>query len=136
MKNLFLILMMGVMAFVSACQKDDSDDRFDLLTRTTWVSDSLLVNGVDASGTGQLLEDFKGEVIFNRDGTGSFGSYTGIWRFAQNRTQLVIESTSLPMPLSTVIHELSERNLKLSTSFPNMENPSEPLLLRLTFKAK
>jgi hypothetical protein len=67
---------------------------------------------------GQMLELFKGEARFKEDGTGTFGNFSGTWRFAQNETQLVIQSDTLPLPLSSIIHLLTEEELKVSTSFP------------------
>jgi len=128
--------IIGGVAWITSCEKDDMSDRMKNLTTAVWLSDSLLVNGVDASGPGQILASFKGEVIFNKDGTGTFGPHTGTWRFAMNETELVIESPNLPLPLSTRIHELTKSSLKVSTSFPNINDPLKPLQIRLTFKAK
>jgi hypothetical protein len=138
MRKLFsFAIIFGVFAFLLACKKDeDKTNRFDLLTGNVWMSDSLLINGFDASGPGQMLENFKGQASFNEDGTGTFGSYQGTWRFAQNETELVIQSDSLPLPLSTKIHELTSESLKVSTSFPNLEDLANPLQIRLTFKAQ
>lgn len=120
--------------FLGACNKNTESDNFKLLTGPTWRSDSLLVNGLDASGPAGLLENFKGDAKFNADGTGHFGSYAGTWRFASNETQLVIVADSLPFPLTTKIAELTKSSLKVNTSFPNQLNPTNPLKLRLTFK--
>jgi hypothetical protein len=137
MKKLIPVFLVLAVLVISSCQKDDDQSKLSLLTTPTWASDSLLVNGVDASGAGQLLADFKGEMKFNRDGTGTFGTYTGTWRFSQNQTQLVIQSPDLAFPLSTMIHLLTEQDLKLSTSFPDLSNPSNPpMQIRLTFKAR
>ena len=66
----------------------DESAKFTLLTSKTWLSDSLLANGVIADGPGQMLEKFKGQVIFNDDGTGEFGGYGGTWYFAFEETAL------------------------------------------------
>jgi uncharacterized protein YcfL len=134
MKKLLTIIF--ILAVFIACQKDEEKTNVTLLTEPIWVSDSLLVNGIDASGAGQLLEVFKGEMDFKKDGTGTFGTYAGTWRFAQNQTQLVIQSPDLPLPISAIIHALTERDLKLSTSFPNTNDPATPLQIRMTFKAR
>ncbi len=135
-KILLISIIISVFAAITSCQKDGASDRFKNLTDNIWLSDSLLVNGQDASGGGQILEPFRGEAIFKKDGTGTFGNFAGTWRFAQNETELVIESPGLPLPLSTRIHELTAKSLKVSTSFPNPENLASPLQIRLTFKAK
>jgi hypothetical protein len=83
-----------------------------------------------------MLELFKGEAKFNEDGTGYFGSYTGTWRFASNETQIVISSPSLPLTLTTLIAELTSTSLKVTTSYPNLVNPLEPVKIRMTFKAR
>jgi hypothetical protein len=137
MKNLVILLMITGCLSVLSCQKKESQsDYFTLLTTPVWKSDSLLVNGADASGTGGMLELFKGDAKFNADGTGNFGSYTGTWRFANNETQIVITSPSLPLTLTTLIAELTNTSLKVTTSYPNLANPSQPIKIRMTFKAK
>ncbi|TVQ94677.1 MAG: hypothetical protein EA393_00565, partial [Bacteroidetes bacterium] len=115
---------------------DDESDRFRYLTTPIWLSDSLLVNGEDGSIPGGFLEDFKGEVDFREDGTGTFGVYEGTWRFQQNETELLIRSDSLPLPLNAKIEELVANSLKISANFPNPYDPTDPLRLRLTFVPK
>lgn len=136
MKNLIILLMLTGCLSVLSCKKESQTDRLTLLTTPVWKSDSLLVNGADASGTGGMLELFKGDAKFNEDGTGYFGSYTGTWRFATNETQIVITSPSLPLTLTTLIAELTSTSLKVKTSYPNLVNPLEPVKIRMTFKAK
>lgn len=140
MKHLFLIFsVLAAMTIFTSCDKeDDTSERFQLLTGVVWESDSLLVNGADASGEGQMLEDFRGEARFREDFTGTFGSYEGTWKFAQDETELVIQSDSLPIPmLSTKIQELTGESLKVTTSFPDFQNPGGPALqIRLTFTAQ
>lgn len=130
-----VILLLLSWLFLS-CQKDEKEsERFRNLTQTTWKSDSLMVNGQEASGPGDLLEDFLGTAVFQKDGTGTFGAYQGTWRFAQNETQLVIQSDALPVSsLSTQIEELTAQSLKLTTSFINFDDLQNPLQIRLTFK--
>ena len=82
------------------------------------------------------LNNFKGEAKFNEDMTGYFGIYTGTWRFAFNETQIVITTASLPIPLTTIIAELTKSSLKITTSYPNPLNPTTPINIRMTFKAK
>ena len=125
----------------TACDKDDEQsDRFRYLTGPVWVSDSLLVNGIDAGGPNGLLEDFRGDVDFREDGTGTFGVYEGTWQFQQNETELIIRSDSLTLlPMNTLftkIDELESNSLKISATFPNPIAPNDPLLLRLTFVPK
>ena len=135
MKNITLLLFFCA-CIIFACRRDEKSERFLLLTGHPWVSDSLLMNGVDASGPGQQLEKFKGNIEFREDGTGYFGQYTGTWRFSYNETQLVIESDSLDVPLAALIDELTESSLKINTSFPNLIDPQNPFDIRMTFKPK
>ena len=135
MKNLVLFLLFaGCVLF--ACKKDEKSERFLLLTAHVWTSDSLLMDGADASGPGQMLEKFKGDIDFKTDGTGYFGQYTGTWRFSYNESQVVIESDSLQVPLSALIEELTQTSLKITTSYPNLLNPTSPFDIRMTFKPK
>jgi hypothetical protein len=122
------------MAFF-ACNKNSESERFKLLTGPTWGSDSLLANGVDASGPNGVLKNFKGDAKFNEDGTGNFGIYKGTWRFAYDETQIVIETDSLPIPLTTKIAELNTASLKITTSYPNITT-GVTINIRMTFKAK
>jgi hypothetical protein len=131
------VIAAAVLVILFSCNKDDDkSERFRFLTEAVWQSDSLLINGFDASGPGQLLEPFKGEAVFNTDGTGEFGTYTGTWRFAQNETELVITSDDLAFPLATKIVELTATSLKITTVFTNPLEPEIPLNIRMTFKAK
>jgi hypothetical protein len=134
MKNVALFLVICCSLQMFSCGKESDSEKFRLLTGNVWASDSLLVNGVDASGPGELLENFKGDAIFNEDHTGTFGTYTGTWRFAFNESQLVISSESLPITITAVIAELTETSLKITTSY--QIPPSTTLNLRMTFKAK
>jgi len=133
LKSLVIILI-PVLGFL-ACNKENSQysERFLMLTGPIWDSDSLLANGVDASGPGELLEDFAGDAKFNTDGTGYFGAYTGTWAFSSSENYLTITSDSLPLPLTTKIEELSQVSLKITTSFPAIPDPID---IRITFKAK
>ena len=136
MKNTVLFLLIAGFFLIASCKGDEDSDRFKLLTDPTWHSDSLLVNKIDASGPAGLLEDFKGDVKFNTNGTGTFGKYTGTWMFALNETQLVITSDSLPLPLTSRIAELTQSSLNITTSFPNPLNPPSPFNIRMTFKPR
>jgi hypothetical protein len=136
MKNIFLLLIITSCFCVASCSKDSESETSKLLTGPVWLSDSLLANGIDASGPEGMLENFKGEAKFNEDGTGYFGSYVGTWRFAYNETQIVISSDSLPIPVTTVIAELTSASLKVTTSYPNPMNPAIAAKIRMTFKAK
>jgi hypothetical protein len=136
MKNFALFLIVAGFLYAAACVGDDQSERFKILTGTTWRTDSLLVNGVDASGPGGLLGALSGDANFNEDGTGTFGTYKGTWRFATNETQLIILTDSLPLPLTTNIVELTTLSLKLTTSYPNPMNPTVPMAIRMTFKPK
>lgn len=132
-----LLMIIAVFLTLTNCSKEDENDRYELLTRPTWATDSLLANGVDASGPGQQLEKFKGTAKFNKDGTGTFGIYKGTWRFPdKSRTQLVIVTDSLPLPLTTNIVELTETSLKITTQVPDLTGTTGTINIRMTFKAR
>lgn len=135
MKNLVLLFIISVCFAFFACNKDSDSERFKLLTDPSWESDSLLANGFDAGGPDGLLKNFKGVAKFNKDGTGNFGIYKGTWRFAYDETQIVIETDSLPVPLTTQIAELTSASLKITTGYPNFVT-GIPIKIRMTFKAK
>ena len=134
MKNLALLFIMAGCLYCASCKKDSQSQSFKLLTGPVWASDSLLANGLDASGPDGMLKNFKGEAKFNEDLTGNFGIYKGTWRFAYNETQIVITTDSLPLPLTTKIAELTTLSLKITTSYPN--SAGVPTNIRMTFKAK
>ena len=136
MKNFGIGLIMISLVVLITCKDKEKEDssRFLMLTSTAWLSDSLLVDGKDASGPGHFLEKFKGDMKFNKDGTGSFGEYSGTWIFSLNETELVIITESLAFPLTTKIIELSPSSLKITTGFPVIG--SAELKIRMTFKPK
>ena len=127
--------MLGLVVAFSSCSKEKVSEQFTLLTGHAWTSDSLLANGVDASGPGQMLELFSGDARFNKDGTGTFGQYTGTWMFADNETSLAISSVDLPITISTHIDELTSVSLKVSFVYPGVP-PLPPTNIRMTFKPK
>lgn len=131
MRKLVLFFILSVLVISFACRKDEPSQRFKYLTTPVWESDSLLANGVDASGEGQSLANFKGDAKFNTDGTGYFGVFTGKWRFARNETQIVIYDTELGLPLTTNIVELTSVSLKITTTSPINQDA-----IRMTFNAK
>lgn len=135
MKRLLYLLAVAILFIAFACEEEESE-RFKLLTTPVWASDSLLAEGVDASGPGGILEKFKGDARFNKDGTGVFGKYDGTWKFVYNETQIMITSDSLALPLTALIDELTNISLKIKTSYPNKNEPTNPLDIRMTFKAK
>jgi|GEM_PF-161644 len=132
----YLLIAIFSVAILTVGCEEEKDTPFTLLTGPVWVSDSLLVNGMDASGPGQLLAGFKGEARFLKDGTGSFTNFTGTWRFAQNDTQLIITSPAFPVPITTIIEELSRSNLKISTEVPHPLLPGTTMRVRMTFKSR
>ncbi len=134
MKNLALLLVVFGCIFISTCTKDNQSESLKLLTGSTWISDSLLANGADASGPDGMLKNFKGEAKFNADLTGNFGIYKGTWKFAYNDTQIIITTDSLPIPLITKVAELTKSSLKITTSYPNLSGV--PTNIRMTFKPK
>lgn len=128
-----LLLLIAVLAVLTlSCNKDKASERFTLLTSHTWTSDSLLADGADASGPGQILEKFKGDVRFNEDGTGTFGQYTGTWSFTDNEVNLAIDSPDLPFTLTTHIIELKSTSLKVTFTYPG----ATLIDVRMTFKPK
>jgi hypothetical protein len=131
-RGFLLIVVLGLLTLT--CNKED--ERFVLLTRPYWASDSLLVNGVGAGEPGQLLYKFKGEAKFNEDGTGTFGSYFGKWWFTALKTQIIINADSLKLPLTAIIKELTEKSLKITTAVPDTAHIGSMLNIRMTFKAK
>jgi hypothetical protein len=131
--SLLLIIFLSILAF--ACHKKERSERFLLLTTPTWASDSLLANGLDASGPGGFLEKFKGDAKFNDDGTGTFGTYTGDWRFNAPETEVTIITDSLVLPIICNIVELKTSSLKIKTIVTN-NITQEPVNIRMTFKAK
>jgi hypothetical protein len=135
MKNLVMFITITGCFFAFSCKESDSD-RFKFLTDPTWVTDSLIANGQDASGSGQLLGDFKGEAKFRADGTGTFGNYIGTWNFSSNESQLVIRSNSIAIPVIADIKELTSTSLKLTTVLPNQQDLLNPYKIRMTFKVK
>lgn len=136
MKPLGILLGLLLVLAMTNCTKDDEvSERFRLLTTPTWTSDSLLVDGEDASGPGEMLENFKGDMKFYEDGTGYFGDYTGTWQFSYDETELTINSDSLSFPLTTQIVELTTASLKITTGFPNLATGGQ-LKIRMTFRAK
>ena len=71
MKKLLLLLFTAV-AIISSCKEKESD-RFIFLTGTVWTPVSLMADGVMPE---TLPVNFKGDARFNKDGTGTFGTYT------------------------------------------------------------
>ena len=136
MKNLVFFIFVAGCLILFACKKDNKSERFLLLTGPTWTSDSLLYDGVEAGNPGQKLDKFRGDAKFREDGTGFFGQYIGTWRFSFNETEMVIDSDSLQFALTADITELTKKSLKITTVYPNLLNPSEPIDIRMTFKAK
>jgi hypothetical protein len=135
MRNLVLLLIISGCFAAFSCKEKESE-RFSLLTDPVWIPDSLLANGTDESGPDGLLEDFMGDVKFNKDGTGYFGRYTGTWMFGSDETELVITSDSIPIPIIADIKELTSVSLKLTTVLPNLADPQNPYDIRMTFKVK
>ena len=136
MRNIALLAFISACLLIFACNKDDRSERFKLLTSPIWRADSLLANGVDATGPGQILEKFAGDAKFDEDGSGYFGDYTGQWRFNVEETQFTIITDSLPLPIIADIKELTSISLKITTVVPNQLDPDTPFNIRMTFKTK
>ncbi len=129
-------IVVACLAILTSCKEKESD-RFDLLTGHIWVAVSLLADGVDATGPGGVLEGFVGDVKFNTDGTGYFGSYTGTWNFDVTETKIIISSPSLPASIPTNIVELTSSSLKLQALIPNLQNPTGPAInIEMAFRPK
>jgi hypothetical protein len=134
---IFSILILAI-AVVIGCKKEDPTDAyFDLLTAHIWTADSLLADGVEAGGDGQLLERFNGDTKFNTDGTGYVGEIAGLWEFTETKTSLIITSDSLPASVQASIAELTSLSLKLTTAFPVLvDSTYVPVAVRMCFVPK
>jgi hypothetical protein len=136
MKSIITAIIVLSLYLVFSC-KEEETERFRLLTGPTWLTDSLIANGVNAGGPGGLLSKFAGEAKFKEDGTGTFGKYKGNWSFRKAETQLHITSDSLDIPVTADIIELNSASLKLKTLLPDPQDPfSNTINIRMTFKAK
>jgi hypothetical protein len=135
MKKLSFLLIIAAGLLVLSCSEKKSE-RFILLTTPVWTTDTLLADGIDASGPGQLLNKFKGDAKFREDGTGYFGKYKGEWMLSVDEKNLTIITDSLPMPIVANIKELTDSSLKITTSVPNLLNLTDPYDIRMTFKDK
>jgi hypothetical protein len=136
MKRALTLVIVALILIIWSCNKDTESKNFTLLTAHIWTSDSLLADGNDAGGPGQILEKFKGDAKFSKDHTGYFGKYTGTWRFAYNETNIVIDSDSLKVAITANIVLLNDVSFKITTAYPNVLDPLNPLDIRMTFKAK
>jgi hypothetical protein len=136
MKKLIFLFCITTCLLILSCNRDEKSERFKMLTTPLWATDSLLANGVDASGPGGFLEKFKGDAQFKEDGTGTFGKYKGKWRFNVAETELTITTDSLPLPIIADIVLLTTQSLKIKTTLTLPTNPTNPLNIRMTFIAK
>lgn len=134
MRKLSFLVIIAAGLLVWACS-DKKSERFTLLTTPVWAADSLLADGLDASGPGQMLEKFDGDAKFNEDGTGTFGDYKGKWMFSDDEKIVTIMSDSLPMAIYANIVLLTSTDLKITTSVPN-STLTYLYNIRMTFKAK
>jgi hypothetical protein len=139
MNRTFFTLIALAGFFFIACDKEDDEvvlTPYEMLTAHVWVSDSLLADGQDAGGEGELLEKFNGDAEFRTDGTGTFGEYTGSWVLSADNKELTITTNQFPVPIVTTIRELTLASLKVTTNFPDMSNPGETIAIRMTFLKK
>jgi len=135
MKKIFFLVTITLCILVFSCKKES--DRFELLTGPVWVAESLMANGVDATGTGGLLEGFVGDAKFNTDGTGTFGTYTGTWEFSITEEKLILNTPSLPITITLDIVELTSTSLKLEGAVPDLQNlTGPPISIQMTFRPK
>ncbi|HOB84226.1 MAG TPA: hypothetical protein PKX27_02095 [Bacteroidales bacterium] len=136
MRNIIGLSLITAYLLLSGCNKDDESERFKLLTTPVWTSESILANGVEPAGSWIFLKQFSGDAKFNKDGTGSFGSYTGEWKFNAAETEITIITTAVSLPIITDIVELTSKSLKITTTVNNPLNPLESADVSMTFKAK
>lgn len=140
MKHIIIVLIILSGFIYFSCEKEPENDEranyTELLTSHTWLSDSLLADGIEASDSGEILEKFAGETKFNTDGTGTIGQYEGEWRFNEEKTQIIITADSLQSAVTTIIREITETSLKVTTAFPKTDGTSGFLMIRMTFIPK
>lgn len=136
MKRLIIALIIGAGLSQFSCKEEIVYTPLQILTMNQWQPDSLLANGEESSGPGQILEKFNGEALFNEDGSGKFGDFNGTWYFSNEETDIVIASDSLAFPLTLDIVELTEASLKVKTIFPQLSDPLNPIYIRMTFLAE
>jgi hypothetical protein len=139
MKKIVLFFGFVLMVYVlMTCKKEEiHTDYLNLLTNHIWTADSLLADGVEAGGEGQLLEKFHGDTKFNEDGSGYVGDIVGTWEFTNNENALIITSDSLQIPVTAGIEELTSQSLKLTTAYPVQTSPELILAsVRMTFIPK
>jgi len=135
MKKLSLLLVITAAFLIFSCSKEKKSENFILLTTPVWSSDTLLANGEDASGPGELLEKFKGDARFEEDGSGYFGDYTGQWRFNPDESQITIITDSMPLPIICNLIMLTADSLKITTIVPDKVT-LDPINIRMTFSVK
>lgn len=136
MRNILPVLViLSVIVIFSCDTKEEAPvlTPYEMLTTRIWLSDSLLANGQEAGGEGQLLEKFNGEAEFRTDGTGTFGEFTGSWNLSADNKEITIQTDSMPAFVTQVV-ELSLVSLKITTPFEIM--PGEVINIRMTFKKK
>lgn len=136
-KVLILGLIIFSLVLVNCSKEEETKNELEtILTTPVWRADSLLANGVDASGFGELLEKFKGDARFNKDYTGTFGKYSGTWWLSGDNSSITIKSDSLLIPLTCRIVELVPASFKITTAIPDPTNLSTQIKIRMTFKPK
>ncbi len=136
-KVLILGLIIFSLVLVNCSKEEETKNELEtILTTPVWRADSLLANGVDASGFGELLEKFKGDARFNKDYTGTFGKYSGTWWLSGDNSSITIKSDSLLIPLTCRIVELVPASFKITTAVPDPTNLSTQIKIRMTFKPK
>ena len=135
MRQLTLMLMiLATMGYMACKEEEPVLTPFELLTTRIWASDSLLANGEDASGPGEMLETFKGNAIFNTDGTGVLGNYNATWTLSVDNTEVTIITVDPAMEIITTIRELTKTSLKITTAVADINNPGQFIEIRMTFK--
>ncbi len=133
MRIYYFIPIIFLLIIFSCKNEEEKSERFKLLTNHAWISDSLLADGLEAGGEGEILRGFSGKAVFNEDGTGNVGIYSGNWFLNNEETTLSIDSDSLATIATAVITELTEKSLKISTLFPSKTEPIHIYDVKMTF---
>lgn len=121
---------------ILACSKEEKSERFKLLTTKVWTTESIVATGTDTTGIGILIKQLEGDAKFNVDGTGYFGSFTGLWWFNPDKTEIAIKPQALGITIVTEIIQMTPQSLKLSTPVTLPTHPLDLINLLMTFKAK
>ncbi len=130
------ILFVSIAALLAVSCKDDDakPSNTDLLTAKSWTVTSVTANGIDATDKFSDDCDKDDSTKFGKDGkvTNDNGSVkcgssepqteeSGTWAFESNETKLKITSKGGDVEMYD-IDELTATSLKVSYTYPTMEN--------------